>query len=122
MNNGEKKLHDKVWKEALAMVNEMTNNTDDDAVKEESSEETIIAQDALVDISSEIEKKQEEDGETALFYQTEKIGKLKQNGHSYNYEMADGFEFKNEKFYKNTQNKKKEYPQSYVEGCDMGWC
>ncbi|UTR15895.1 YusG family protein [Salipaludibacillus sp. LMS25] len=104
------------------MVNEMTNNTDDDAVKEESSEETIIAQDALVDISSEIEKKQEEDGETALFYQTEKIGKLKQNGHSYNYEMADGFEFKNEKFYKNTQNKKKEYPQSYVEGCDMGWC
>jgi hypothetical protein len=100
----------------------MTNHNDNNIGEGQLSQDTVMAKDELVDISSDIEKKQEDDGETALFYQTEKIGKVKQSGHSYNYEMADGFEFKNEKFYKHTQNKKKEYPQSYVEGCDMGWC
>ncbi|MCR6112016.1 DUF2553 family protein [Bacillus sp. A301a_S52] len=99
----------------------MTNHNDDNIGEGQFSQGTAMTKDELVEISADIEKKQE-DGETTLFYQTEKIGKIKQNGHSYNYEMADGFEFKNEKFYKNAQNKKKEYPQSYVEGCDMGWC
>ncbi|SES37697.1 DUF2553 family protein [Salipaludibacillus aurantiacus] len=76
-----------------------------------------------IEISGQIEKKQESPGETGLYYQAEKVGRIKQKGSAQMYEMAEGFEFKDEKFYKHTDKKESsQYPESYVEGCDMGWC
>lgn len=79
------------------------------------------SQKSLVDISNEVEKKQE-DGETVLYFQSQKIGHIRKKGHSQMYEMSEGFEFENEKFFKDELAKKQKQPESYVEGCDMGWC
>ncbi|WP_158282285.1 DUF2553 family protein [Salipaludibacillus keqinensis] len=75
-----------------------------------------------LNISNEVEKRKEPNGETSLYYESQKIGQVLPKGRGYLYEMSEGFEFDNETFYKEDQNKKREYPKSYVEGCDMGWC
>lgn len=80
-----------------------------------------VSQKSLFDISNQVEKKQEE-GETALYFNAEKIGHIRKKGYSQMYEMSEGFEFENEKFFKGAQAKKPKQPNSYVEGCDMGWC
>lgn len=77
---------------------------------------------SMVDISSEIEQRSNENGATGFYYHSEKIGEAKQHGRDYMYEMAEGFEFKNNKFYQKAGKQKNSYPESYVEGCDMGWC
>ncbi|WP_416147119.1 DUF2553 family protein [Salipaludibacillus sp. HK11] len=74
-----------------------------------------------VDISNQIEKKQETDDETAIYFQSEKIGHIVKKGPGYLYEMSEGFEFENETFYKDDQYEPRKYPKSYVEETDMGW-
>lgn len=74
-----------------------------------------------VDISDQIEKKKETDDETAVYYQSEKIGQILKKGPGYLYEMSAGFEFENETFYKDNQKEPMKYPKSYVEETDMGW-
>ncbi|MBU9712975.1 DUF2553 family protein [Evansella tamaricis] len=79
-----------------------------------------------IEITEQVDQKEEGNGETTLYHNNEKIGKFKHHGHKYEYEMAEGFEIENNKIFKNqdqVQRKKQpEQPNSYVEGCDMGWC
>ncbi|WP_096190087.1 DUF2553 family protein [Evansella halocellulosilytica] len=84
-----------------------------DATKHESK--------SRIEVTDQVKRQEEESGETNFYLGDEKIGKMKQAGQTYQYEMAEGFEFDNEKFYKKDA-KKQPQPQSYVEGCDMGWC
>lgn len=74
-----------------------------------------------INISDQIEKRKETDDETAVYFQSEKIGQIVKKGPGYLYEMSAGFEFENETFYKDDQKEPLKYPKSYVEETDMGW-
>ncbi|MDQ0257610.1 hypothetical protein J2S74_005072 [Evansella vedderi] len=77
---------------------------------------------ARIEITEQVDHRQEENGETGLYLDKKKIGKLKSQGQQHIYEMAEGFELDNEKIYKKQPQTNKQQPKSYVEGCDMGWC
>lgn len=77
---------------------------------------------ARLDVTEEVEHRPEGQGETGLYLDKKKIGKLKSQGQQHIYEMAEGFELDNEKIYKKKEQTNKQQPKSYVEGCDMGWC
>jgi len=72
-------------------------------------------------ISDQIEKKKETESNTAVYYNSEKIGQIIEKGHGYLYEMSTSYEFENETFYKKDSIEPMKYPKSYVEETDMGW-
>ncbi|MGJ9384078.1 DUF2553 family protein [Salipaludibacillus sp. CF4.18] len=102
-------------------ITENTSNNDQENTMNNNVDGLEASPTSLVDISDQVEKK-DEAGETALYFNAEKIGQIRKKGHSQMYEMSEGFEFENEKFFKDAQAKKTKPPESYVEGCDMGWC
>ncbi|MDN4525571.1 YusG family protein [Fictibacillus fluitans] len=60
-------------------------------------------------------------GYMSLFHDNQKIGRVVFSDQGNQYEMAEGFEFDADKIYKKNDSAK-EYPKSYVQGCDEGWC
>lgn len=74
-----------------------------------------------VDITSKVKAKFENANKMDLFLDEEKVGQIIMTNQGNQYEMAEGFEFDNEKFYKK-ENDQIEYTKQYVEGCDKGWC
>ncbi|WP_049786655.1 DUF2553 family protein [Evansella cellulosilytica] len=98
----------------------MKNIDQDFFTVHDNKQDTEMASEVRVDVTDKVEHKKESNGETALYLNKEKIGEIKNNGQEHLYEMAEGFDLDEEKIYK--KEKKPQQPQSYVEGCDMGWC
>ncbi len=76
--------------------------------------------DNKIDITNKVQAKLEEGNKMNLFLDEKKVGQIIMTNQGNHYEMAEGFEFTNDKIYKN--EKEIEYTKNYVEGCDMGWC
>ncbi len=72
------------------------------------------------DITSKVYGKMDT-GYMSLFHDNQKIGRVIFSDQGNQYEMAEGFEFDADKIYKK-DNSSAEFPQSYVQGCDEGWC
>ncbi|MFC7370917.1 YusG family protein [Fictibacillus iocasae] len=61
-------------------------------------------------------------GYMSLFMDKESIGRIKFTNQGNHYEMAEGFEFENEKFYKKVPKSDQKVTDHFVDGCDKGWC
>ena len=77
-----------------------------------------------VEITEQVIRQNESHGSAGIYLEGKKIGHLPGGDQQFLYEMAEGFEFDKNKVYKKKVNaeQNKEHPQSYVDGCDMGWC
>ena len=74
-----------------------------------------------IDVTSKVQGKLEDGSKMSLFLDEKKVGQIILTNQGNHYEMAEGFEFKENKIYKN-ENDQIEYTKKYVEDCDMGWC
>ncbi|MGG1574140.1 YusG family protein [Fictibacillus sp. NRS-1165] len=72
------------------------------------------------DITSKVYGKMDM-GYLSLFHDNQRIGRVIFSDQGNQYEMDEGFEFDADKIYKK-ENSSAEYPNSYVQGCDEGWC
>ncbi|WP_096202511.1 YusG family protein [Bacillus sp. FJAT-45350] len=73
-----------------------------------------------VDVTSKVEGKLE-NGAMNLYIDEAKVGKIVMTNQGNQYEMAEDFEFEENKVYR-YENDHPEKEKQYVEGCDMGWC
>lgn len=73
------------------------------------------------DITASVQAKFEEGSKMSLFLDEKKVGQIIMTNQGNNYEMAKGFEFENDKIYKQA-DETINYPKKYVDDCDMGWC
>lgn len=74
-----------------------------------------------IDVTTKVQGKLEEGSRMSLFLDERKVGQIILTNQGNHYEMAEGFEFSNDKIYKH-ENDTTEYTKKYVEDCDMGWC
>ncbi|GAE30276.1 YusG family protein [Alkalihalobacillus hemicellulosilyticus] len=73
-----------------------------------------------VDVTSQVKGKYE-GGKLSLYMGEAKIGQVIETNQGLQHEMAEGFEFDEDKIYR-YENKQRNDVQSYVENCDEGWC
>ncbi|WNF36470.1 YusG family protein [Bacillaceae bacterium IKA-2] len=73
------------------------------------------------DITAKVQAKFDEASKMSLFLDEKKVGQIIMTNQGNSYEMAEGFEFENDKIFKKDDDRIN-YPEKYVENCDMGWC
>lgn len=61
-----------------------------------------------------------DNGDMNLYLDKQQIGRMVSTPQGYLYEMADGFDFDQNKIYENVDPKAKD--KKYVDDCDLGWC
>lgn len=75
-----------------------------------------------IDVTEEVKGKlAKSTNKMDLFLDDQKVGQLIMTNQGNHYEMAEGFEFDNDKIYKQEKDQI-EYTKKYVDDCDMGWC
>jgi hypothetical protein len=60
-------------------------------------------------------------GKMSLYLDKDQIGQIRFTNQGNMYEMAEGFEFDQDKIYKREQQETPA-PSKYVDECDKGWC
>ncbi|WP_088104012.1 YusG family protein [Halalkalibacter urbisdiaboli] len=73
-----------------------------------------------VDITSKVNGKMV-DGTMSLYIGDAKIGEIIETNQGLQHEMAEGYLFKEDKIYR-FENAEPQEVESYVNGCDEGWC
>jgi hypothetical protein len=72
------------------------------------------------DVTNKVYGKMEQ-GSMSLYLSKNKIGKIVFTNQGNQYEMSEGFEFDQEKFYRHDPNPPIQYKQ-LVDDCESGWC
>ncbi|BAB07202.1 YusG family protein [Halalkalibacterium halodurans] len=73
-----------------------------------------------VDVTNKVHGKLE-NGHLNLYIDRAKIGRIIETNAGLQYEMAEGFDFRDDKVFQ-YENPAPNQVKSYVEGCDQGWC
>ncbi|MBP3949929.1 YusG family protein [Bacillus suaedae] len=73
-----------------------------------------------VDVTSQV-KGRYEDGALSLYMGDAKVGKVIETNQGLQHEMAEGFEFDQDKIFRFQQEDPNQV-KSYVDSCEEGWC
>ncbi|MCF6138579.1 DUF2553 family protein [Pseudalkalibacillus berkeleyi] len=73
------------------------------------------------DITEKVYGKMDQ-GSMSLYLNKAQIGKIKFTNQGNLYEMGEGFEFEEDKFYRQESNASDQKQQQLVDDCEFGWC
>ncbi|WP_026688445.1 DUF2553 family protein [Alteribacter aurantiacus] len=92
----------------------------DNRVKEDNP--TFNQDKMYMDVSDRVTAQLDDEGYITFYMDQQKVGRYKMNEQTDQYEFAEEFNVSEAYKEKHPSKSPAEKPQSYVDGCDMGWC